>query len=599
MPAANILFVSHPQQQCGVYQFGRNVATALEQSKAYRFTYRECASPEELLAAVTDLKPAGIVYNHYPSTMPWLNRQATRSIKVPQLGILHEVTQAVADRANNAVFDYHIAPDPTLLLNNPIVFKTGRLIPEYENRHPVPAVPTIGCFGFGTVGKGFDQVAARVQQEYDRAIIRLHMPFATFGDAEGREVMAVAQRCRELLTKPELELQVSHDFLTPTQLLDLLAANTVNAFFYSQTQDRGISSVIDHALAVDRPIAITRVNMFRHVLSAVPSICIEDAGLREIVAHGTKPLRPFQQEWTAANLVWDYERIVAHALSQPVPPPPVKGWRDTLPGRALRKIKRLIVSSKSAVVPPTATTAGDKQMWAKVAPAAEDAPVQAASYAPLEMLPGPLNRILDDAARAQYAPAIEALFRLVPKLMERKIARANIQQGFVLDTVLKCAAAYQSPKILCVGGYEDSAAGALKATGLSFEDIDPSVNYDLSTFLTKPSTVPASYDVIFSTSVIEHVKDDTLFVREIASLLAPGGVAILTCDYNDQYRPGDKIPVEDHRFYTQRDLRERLLAPLTDCALVDTPQWDCPSPDFSYGDCQYTFASLVFRKKSS
>ena len=71
---------------------------------------------------------------------------------------------------------------------------------------------------------------------------------------------------------------------------------------------------------------------------------------------------------------------------------------------------------------------------------------------------------------------------------------------------------------------------------------------------------------------------------------------MITCDFNDSYRPGDPLPVEDRRFYTQRDLRERMLGVMPRCALVDDPHWNCEAPDFSYGGCQYTFASFVFRK---
>ena len=58
-------------------------------------------------------------------------------------------------------------------------------------------------------------------------------------------------------------------------------------------------------------------------------------------------------------------------------------------------------------------------------------------------------------------------------------------------------------------------------------------------------------------------------------------------------------PDVDARLYTQKDLRNRLLPLMRDCELVDTPQWDCPHPDFNYlGKYQYTFATFVVRKKN-
>jgi SAM-dependent methyltransferase len=214
-----------------------------------------------------------------------------------------------------------------------------------------------------------------------------------------------------------------------------------------------------------------------------------------------------------------------------------------------------------------------------------------------------LNRILDNSARVTYQPAIDHLLRTLPEIMARKIAAANIQQAFVLDTVMrllpKAPQLAGAPALLCVGSYEDTAAGAIMLGGLPVEEVDPVINYDLTTFLTKPTTRPGSYDVVFSTSVIEHVVDDEQFLKQFERLLAPGGFGVLTCDFNDQYRPGDRLPVEDRRFYTQRDLRERLLPLIPQCQLVDEPNWRCEQPDFEYSGCRYTFATFVFRKRAA
>jgi 2-polyprenyl-3-methyl-5-hydroxy-6-metoxy-1,4-benzoquinol methylase len=206
------------------------------------------------------------------------------------------------------------------------------------------------------------------------------------------------------------------------------------------------------------------------------------------------------------------------------------------------------------------------------------------------------NRILDNSARQEYDKAIKVLFDLVPSIMSRKIPEANVQQAFVLDTVQKFAYSLSKARILCIGCFEDSAAEGLEKLGYRIEGIDPVLNYDLKSFFNRFPKKRNYYDIIFSTSVIEHVENDELFITQIASLLAPGGVAILTADFNDQYKSGDCIPQEDFRLYTQKDFKERLLPLLKNCSLVDKPQWACPNPDFVYAGCNYTFATLVFRK---
>jgi len=460
---------------------------------------------------------------------------------------MHEVTQEEADKATQELFDYHLCPDPTLVENNPFVFKTRRLIPAYINSQNIPDILTVGSFGFGFGDKGFERLVDTVQREFNRARIVLNLPFNDIVDKQGKShALATIERCKSVLSKPGIELIIKHDFLSKQQLLDFLAANTLNAFFYDPHKQLGISSTIEHALAVQRPLAITKCGMFRHVSSASPSICIEDSSLKQIIDNGISPLVPFYGEWSAPNFILDYERILDKVLGKQ------------------RQGAGIPLSQTRGTGTPNVTS---------------------------------FNRILDNTARIQYKSVIDDLFKLQPDMMSRKILEANVQQAFVMDTVQKFAWRFTSPKILCVGSYEDTAAAGLKHLGYAIEEIDPVLNCDLNAYFHKPSTVKGSYEIIFSTSVLEHVQDDELFMSQIAELLAPGGTAILTCDYNDQYKPGDPIPREDVRLYTQNDLKQRILPLLKGCSLVDEPQWVCPNPDFTYaGYYRYTFATLVFQK---
>lgn len=209
---------------------------------------------------------------------------------------------------------------------------------------------------------------------------------------------------------------------------------------------------------------------------------------------------------------------------------------------------------------------------------------------------GRYNRILDNFAREEYHPVIEQMNFFVPYMMSRKIPEANVQQAFVLDTVYKFIKKKTRPKILCVGSFEDTASACLKMMGYCIEEIDPAQNYDLETYFHLPTTCKASFDVVFSTSVIEHVADDETFISQIAELLAFGGMGILTCDYNSNYKQGDRLPQTDMRFYTKNDFMERLIPCAKDCTLIDESQWDNSEPDFIYDGCLYSFATLSFQK---
>lgn len=309
--AHGILVVSHSEKQCGIHEYGLNIVAALEKSSRYSFAYAECSNEKHLRWAVAQTRPSAIIYNYYPATMPWLTSHMTRRYKVPSLGIMHEVTQEEADKATPEMFEYHLCPDPTLVENNPNVFKTRRLIPTYHNRESVPDVVTIGSFGFGFGDKGFERLIETVQQEFDEAKIVLNLPFNDVVSSQLQErALAKLKETGERISKPGIELVITHHFLSKQQLLDFLASNTLNAFFYDTNKHLGISSTIEHALAVRRPMAISKCGMFRHVSSADPSICIEDLSLKRIIANGVAPLEPFYHEWSEPNFIRDYERIM-------------------------------------------------------------------------------------------------------------------------------------------------------------------------------------------------------------------------------------------------------------------------------------------------
>jgi len=103
-PNLTVLFISHEPSQCGVYQFGLHVAAALGTSKRYRFVYVECGSAAEYTAALTQYTPAAVIVNYLPITMPWLNWRVAGRWHGPTIGIVHEVTQELADAARTSCF---------------------------------------------------------------------------------------------------------------------------------------------------------------------------------------------------------------------------------------------------------------------------------------------------------------------------------------------------------------------------------------------------------------------------------------------------------------------------------------------------------------
>ncbi len=321
---AKVLYVNHRQQQCGVFEFGSGIANALIDSIQHEFSYCECDSFEELKTNYNNIHPDVIIYNYHPTTMPWIrsgrfNLPVTFMLRAIHIGTIHEVYQQLADDVTDEIFDFHIGPDPTMNLINPIVFKTGRLlpiIPDMKSARRVDKIPIIGSFGFATGGKGFDKIVKLVQQEFDEAVIKLNISFAKFGDETGENARKIAQECRALLYKKSIQLIIDHRYLEKHDLLHFLSSNSINVFLYDNMEERGISSATDWALASGRPLAISRSRLFRHLYNCRPSVCVEDSSLQSILENGTESLEFLYRLWSPESILAEYEKIVSTVLTR-------------------------------------------------------------------------------------------------------------------------------------------------------------------------------------------------------------------------------------------------------------------------------------------
>ncbi|MBV9828236.1 MAG: methyltransferase domain-containing protein [Alphaproteobacteria bacterium] len=492
---------------------------------------------DEYSEAVATCKPDAILLNFHPATLTWADNSQIKSYGGTCFAICHEVHQELADHLDDDIFHFWLCPDPTLLPHNPVAIVVPRFSPKTRPAvQPAPEVFTVGSFGFAAPTKGFQKLCELVNLQFDRARIRINIPPH---DLQTLIPQATADKlideCERKITKPGISLEITQDFMSEDSLMDFLSENTINAFLYDAFSPRGISSCTDYALASGRPIAISNSTMFRNLLGVNPSISVTHRPLREIVESGIAPLRHHvaQYEPRASGQAWD--SAILEALAR-------------------REMCRSVPDGRG------------------------------------------FNKILDDRSRLTYTRSLEELQQRAPDLLTRKIAQANIQQAFALDAVERFVTGYYEPRILAVGSFEDTTVAVLRAKGYRIDEVDPNVNgMDLDAFFSTQA-VPGSYDIVLSVSVLEHVADDGRFVRIIADLLAPGGVAILTVDFSNDFPATGRKPTVDHRLYTTSDIIDRLMPLLPDCGLIDLPAWNDGKDDFTYEGCVYSFAAWVFRK---
>jgi hypothetical protein len=181
---------------------------------------------------------------------------------------------------------------------------------NYVNESPIPRVPTIGSFGFGFTDKGFERILKTVKAEFPQANVKFHIPHSVMADRFGTMRNRTISNCQNIVRGTKIKLEITSEFMNREEILGFLGGNTLNVFLYDVNKYRGISSVIDYALAVHVPIAINRCGMFRHIQNADPSICVEDNPLTTIIRNGTEPLEPFYQAWSETEFVKRYEQIM-------------------------------------------------------------------------------------------------------------------------------------------------------------------------------------------------------------------------------------------------------------------------------------------------
>ncbi len=485
-----VLFVSTPPRQCGVHSFGAATFDALSRSQRLQLTLLELpttADPEQFVRRVHELAPDVVLYNWHQYVMPWLTADVLMRLRwelpfVQHVGLVHDEAPPFPQMA--AI----IHSDPTFQ-ETPREFRVRRLLPTVAER-PAPQGIVVGSFGFASDRKGFQRVVKQTCAEFETATVRLHMPANHYGDPEGAEARRIADECKAL-ARPGITVEVTSDFKAPAQLIEWLAGNSINCFFYENWHKvSGVSSVLDYALAARRPIAVTDCLMFRHLTQFCPSIRIEANSLREVLAAGTKPLEPVLHDWTEANVIADYERIFDAVAKQ-------HAANNLTSNRVL--------------------TPADREA---LRPSVEE-----------------LRSRCPDIMSRKYAQAVFQNAFIFEQV--KRAARKNDEMvviGGHEDPI--------GPALIQMGYKVRITDPDPRVDGLSSRDV----------WLDSLRTGQL-YDIVICCSVIEHVEKDVEFVHHLYQVLKPGGVAFLTTDYYEDWEPGIVKPTPDVRLYSSERMR--------------------------------------------
>lgn len=219
---------------------------------------------DKYIEAMFTVIPDIVIVNYHHATLPFIQDESmVKGIRYA--AIFHEGP-------------LNFTPD--IVLNTEIRPLFNIDLPVWRNE-----IPTIGSFGFGFPDKDFTRVCREVMNQYDKAIVRLLIPFAYYGDRDGALAKDQARRCAELLKGTNIRLDVLHEYLPPLSLLHWLNQNDLNLFLYKPSHGRGIASATDYALSVNKPIGVSNSEMFRHLPK---EIYIDNTPLKELTVEMLK-----------------------------------------------------------------------------------------------------------------------------------------------------------------------------------------------------------------------------------------------------------------------------------------------------------------------
>jgi hypothetical protein len=314
-----VLFLNHKIENCGVYQYGKRVFDIIEKDPEVKYIYKELDCYEEYNAILNENNNINaIIYNYHTCTMSWL-KESTVQKKVKNIAIPHECSSH-----DTFFFDIicNIDPDenetPTIYsLPRPIYENIDEIIStpttdinvdDFINKYTDTNIPIFGSFGFGFITKNFEKIVSLVNEQYDNAIIKLVIPLAHFG-GDSNQYSMIKEMCTRENKKEGIILMITHVFFSTSDILKFLKSNTMNIFLYSdQRNSNGISSTIDYALSVKKPLAISDSFMFRNIYS--DEICLYKNSIDYCLKKSVDYCSIFLEKYSNQNLINKLRKIL-------------------------------------------------------------------------------------------------------------------------------------------------------------------------------------------------------------------------------------------------------------------------------------------------
>lgn len=299
------LFVNNAEAKDSIHLSGKMVFDCLKFCKTAQIDYKEISQEHKEIPGGYDF----YLFNYHPHTMSWLDTRSLRKL----LGFIGTVVLEVLPgdpfvMCPEKDFDFYCVLDPTLKSKNNRVFSFSRPLPlvNHHLQFSEHIVPVIGSFGFATKGKGFQHVVEAVNKEFDRAIIKINIPFGDFVPDSKEYATFLKNICLQK-AKKGVDVIVTHDFMTDNELINWCANNTINCFLYDRKMP-GLSATTDQAIVSGRPLAVSNNETFRHITHYIKPYPIWS--LKESIELSVPLIKQIQKDWSPYNFASSFDKLL-------------------------------------------------------------------------------------------------------------------------------------------------------------------------------------------------------------------------------------------------------------------------------------------------
>ncbi len=348
------LFLNCVEAQDSIYESGRMVFECLQGSDKYSLDYIEITRDTQQIPGGYDL----YLFNYHVVTMSWLDTAVLKQI-LPGV----KMTMVLEVSPNDPFvfcspddFDAYIVLDPTLDIAQENVFAFPRPLETFDGPavYEQKDVPVIGSFGFATAGKGFDHLIDAVNKEFNEAVVRINIPFASYTDESHEYAKYLGLMCK-VHAKSGIEVIVTHDYMSKPELIEWCGQNTINCFLYDRNMP-GLAATTDQAIASGRPLLISQNETFRHITKYITPY--PEQSLKEAIDKTSEIVKTIQREWSPERFREKFEAVLSkfqfdHTAAEPESAEPValpvKGKRPPLTLRNLRYNLPLVTRIKNLV----------------------------------------------------------------------------------------------------------------------------------------------------------------------------------------------------------------------------------------------------------